>query len=90
LPNWDFRVEQLEDEPRDSSAAASTASGLVEIAKHVPQAEPRFYTDWWKKILKSLAENYASWDQPEHEAILEAERLEKQYFPGWIDSTIPR
>ncbi|TVY09441.1 glycoside hydrolase family 88 protein [Paenibacillus cremeus] len=70
VPHWDFRVEQLEGEPRDSSAAAITASGLLEIARHVPAAEARFYTDAAKRILKSLTENYATWDQPEHEAIL--------------------
>lgn len=70
VPHWDFRVEHLEGEPRDSSAAAIAASGLLEIANHVSAAEARFYTDAAKRILQSLTENYATWEQPDHEAIL--------------------
>ncbi|CAG7636195.1 glycoside hydrolase family 88 protein [Paenibacillus allorhizosphaerae] len=70
VPHWDFRTETLEGEPRDSSAAAIAASGLLEIADHVPEAEARFYTQSAKKMLHSLTERYATWDRPEHEAIL--------------------
>ncbi|MCZ8513837.1 glycoside hydrolase family 88 protein [Paenibacillus filicis] len=70
VPYWDFRDDHLEDAPRDSSAAAIAASGLLELANHVSAAEARFYTEAAKRILKSLTESYATWDLPEHEAIL--------------------
>jgi unsaturated chondroitin disaccharide hydrolase len=70
VPYWDFRLEALEGMSRDSSAAAIAASGLLEIADVVPAGEKRMYLDAAERILKSLTENYATWDQPEHEAIL--------------------
>lgn len=70
VPHWDFRTDSLEGEPRDSSAAAIAASGLLEIAEHLPQQEARLYAEAAHTILESLTENYATWDQPEHQAIL--------------------
>ncbi|TBL74014.1 glycoside hydrolase family 88 protein [Paenibacillus thalictri] len=70
VPHWDFRVESLEGEPRDSSAGAIAASGLLEIAQHVSEAEARFYNSTAHAILQSLTENYATWDKPEHQGIL--------------------
>lgn len=70
VPYWDFRLESLEGMSRDSSAAAIAASGLLEIADAVPAGEKRLYKDAAERILQSLTENYATWDQPEHEAIL--------------------
>lgn len=70
VPYWDFRLESLEGQPRDSSAAAIAASGLLEIADVVPVGEKQLYAGAAERILKSLTENYATWEQPEHEAIL--------------------
>ncbi|MWC27886.1 glycoside hydrolase family 88 protein [Paenibacillus sp. MMS18-CY102] len=70
VPLWDFRVDQPESEPRDSSAAAIAASGLIEIAEHVPQAQKHIYQGAAERILESLTERYATWDKPEHQAIL--------------------
>lgn len=70
VPYWDFRLESLEGMSRDSSAAAIAASGLLEIADAVPAGEKRLYADAAERILKSLTENYATWDNPDHEAIL--------------------
>lgn len=70
VPYWDFRLESTTGEPRDSSAAAIAASGLLEIAAAAPEAERSLYTDWAKRILKSLTERYASWNLPEYEGIL--------------------
>lgn len=60
----------MEDQSRDSSAAAIAASGLLELAAAVPEGEKRLYADAAEQILRSLTENYAVWDQPEHESIL--------------------
>lgn len=70
VPYWDFRLESLEGMSRDSSAAAIAASGLLEIADAVPAGEKRLYADAAERILRSLTENYATWDRPDHEAIL--------------------
>lgn len=70
VPHWDFRVEHPEEEERDSSAGAIAASGLIEIAEHVPYAQKRIYRSAAERILHSLTEHYATWDQPEHQAIL--------------------
>lgn len=55
---------------RDSSAASIAASGLLELAEVVPPGEKRLYANAAERILRSLTENYATCDQPEHEAIL--------------------
>ncbi|MNN94696.1 Unsaturated glucuronyl hydrolase [compost metagenome] len=61
----------LEGEPRDTSAAACAASGLLEIAAAVGSpAEASLYARAAERILASLTRHYATWDQPEHEAIL--------------------
>ncbi|PMC35775.1 glycosyl hydrolase [Bacillus sp. UMB0899] len=70
VPYWDFRLESTEDEPRDSSAAAIAASGLLEIADSVPANEKKLYEDAAKNIITSLTENYGTLDQPEHQGIL--------------------
>lgn len=70
VPYWDFRVDSLENEERDSSAAAIAASGLIEIAAVVPPAEQRIYLDAAKRMLSSLTDNYATWDKSDHQAIL--------------------
>lgn len=70
VPYWDFRLPSFEGEPRDSSAAAIAASGLLEIADAVPELEKRVYRDGALSILKSLTDNYSTWDRPEHQAIL--------------------
>ncbi|MBD0380892.1 glycoside hydrolase family 88 protein [Paenibacillus sedimenti] len=70
VPYWDFRLESLEGMSRDSSAASIAASALLELAGLVPAGEKGLYGGAAEKILRSLTENYATWDQPEHEAIL--------------------
>lgn len=70
VPYSDFRFESVEGRYRDSSAAAIAASGLLEIAEVVPAGEKGLYAGAAERILRSLTENYATWDNPEHEAIL--------------------
>lgn len=69
VPVWDFRVDSLEGEPKDTSAGACAASGLLEIASLVGGAEARLYRDGAERILTSLTEHYASFG-PEREYIL--------------------
>ncbi|WP_053373527.1 glycoside hydrolase family 88 protein [Paenibacillus sp. FJAT-27812] len=71
VPHWDFRAgASLVDEPRDTSAGACAASGLLELADSLPDAEGRIYREAAERILLSLYENYGTWENEEHEAIL--------------------
>ncbi|MZQ83173.1 glycosyl hydrolase [Paenibacillus sp. 5J-6] len=71
VAHWDFRAaESLEDEPRDTSAATCAASGLIELAEFLPAIEGNVYRRAAERILLSLTQNYGTWDQPEHQAIL--------------------
>lgn len=71
VPFWDFRLEPGEERQyRDSSAGAIAASGLLEISDNVPSGEKPLYAAAAGRILKSLTDNYGTWDEPEHEAIL--------------------
>ncbi|WP_233531462.1 glycoside hydrolase family 88 protein [Paenibacillus alkalitolerans] len=71
VAHWDFRAaETLEGEPRDTSAAACAASGLLELSAALPAAQGRAYREATGRILQSLTENYGTLDRPKHEAIL--------------------
>ncbi|TBL68212.1 glycoside hydrolase family 88 protein [Paenibacillus thalictri] len=72
VAHWDFRANggDLASEERDTSAAACAASGLLEIAAALPEAEGRLYRDAAERMLLSLTQHYGTWDRPEHEAIL--------------------
>jgi len=70
VPVWDFRTGNNEGEPKDTSAAACAASGLLEIAKLVPNAEAGLYKAAAIRILEALVSGgYASFDNAS-EAIL--------------------
>lgn len=70
VPLWDFRTDSPAQEPVDTSAGAIAASGLIELSKLVPAAESGLYLESAKRMLAALSERYATWEQPEHEAIL--------------------
>lgn len=72
VPHWDFRAEQEEgaDIPRDSSAGAIAASGLLELADVLSEPEGRHYAAAARRILKSLHEHYGTWNEQGHEGIL--------------------
>jgi unsaturated chondroitin disaccharide hydrolase len=71
VPHWDFRAaESLESEPRDTSAAACAASGLLELADALEGVEGSLYRRAAERILLSLTKHYGTWEQADHEAIL--------------------
>lgn len=71
VAHWDFRAaESLDGEPRDTSAATCAASGLIELAEFLPGSEGAMYRRAAEQMLLSLTQNYGTWDQPEHQAIL--------------------
>ncbi len=52
IPYWDYDVENS-DEPRDVSAAAITASGLLELSGYDSTHSAK-YIEWYDKIISSL------------------------------------
>lgn len=53
IPYWDYDAPADADTPRDASAAAVTACGLLELSTMVPDGQK--YFDYAEKILKSLS-----------------------------------
>ncbi|MHA7055819.1 glycoside hydrolase family 88 protein [Aquimarina sp. M1] len=52
VPYWDFDAPNIPSEPRDVSAAAIMASGLIELYEHT---EDRKYLDFSDRIMSSLS-----------------------------------
>lgn len=70
VPYWDFYLPTFDNQPRDSSAAAIAASGLLEISKYLPQEQGEYYKNWAIKILESLIDNYSTLNDVCYEGIL--------------------
>ena len=60
IPYWDF-VFTSGDEPRDSSAAAISVCGMLEMCKHLPDTaeHKQVFKTASAKILESLIDNYS-------------------------------
>ena len=55
VPYWDFQAENIPDEPRDASAAAIAASGLIELSQYVQDGSAaKKYWNTAHSILLSL------------------------------------
>ena len=68
---WDLDFTDGDDEPRDSSAAAIAACGLMEIADWLPEGERRDqYRSRAAAILESLVSAYSTAGHPESNALL--------------------
>jgi len=59
VPFWDLEFTEGSNEPRDSSAAAIAACGMLEMTKYLSEEDKEYYTNIAKKIMKSLYDNYA-------------------------------
>lgn len=66
VPFWDFRLPSNEGEPRDSSAAACAACGMLELYDITGDELFRAHGE---EIAKSLYENYADFDSSAQELI---------------------
>jgi rhamnogalacturonyl hydrolase YesR len=55
VPYWDFDAPEIPNAPRDASAAAIMAGGLLELSDHVPAEEASRYRAFAEKQLRSLA-----------------------------------
>lgn len=69
---WDFNAPVGDNTPRDSSAAAITACGLLELINHLKGDDPekQYFTEAAHKIMKSLVENYSTMNDKEAEGLL--------------------
>lgn len=59
VPCWDMLFQPESGEPRDSSSAAIAACGLLEAARLLPEEEGEEYLLLAKRMLGSLARDYA-------------------------------
>ncbi len=53
IPYWDYDAPATKETPRDASAAAVTASALLELCTYAPDGKK--YSDYAEKILKALS-----------------------------------
>lgn len=81
-PSWDFRAPAQSRSIQDSSAAACTASGLLELARHVPEKEAFFYTGKAMEIVQMLDRHYATWADSDEEGLIRraTANYPKQHF----------
>lgn len=68
--HWDFRVAKDAKTPKDTSAAACAACGLLELSQHISAAEADTYSKKAYQILRSLTENYSNFDNVTDQALL--------------------
>lgn len=59
IPYWDFDFDDGSTEPRDSSAAAIAACGMLEMAKYLPEDEAAYYSAMARRLMKALADHCA-------------------------------
>ncbi|AYA75947.1 glycosyl hydrolase [Bacillus sp. Y1] len=70
VPAWDFRLPHDVESPKDSSAGAIAACGLLLLAEKVSATEAATYQKAGENILESLYKNYGDWDGAEEGLIL--------------------
>lgn len=70
IPYWDFDFDDGSDEPRDSSAAAISACGMLEMAKYLPKEESEYYIKTAKRLLEALWKHCAVKDKAESNGLL--------------------
>jgi unsaturated chondroitin disaccharide hydrolase len=68
VPHWDFNVPDINNEPRDASAAAIIASAFYELSKYSKQGKT--FIKAADKILRSLTNNYRAPLQTAHGFVL--------------------
>lgn len=54
IPYWDFNAPDIPNAPRDASAAAITASALLELSTFLPKEQSLKYLDYAEKIIQEL------------------------------------
>lgn len=70
VPYWDFHFREPSPEPRDSSAAAIAACGLLALAEQLPAGQGERYREWGLATLGSLARAYTPGEEDGSDALL--------------------
>ncbi|HEX7057648.1 MAG TPA: glycoside hydrolase family 88 protein [Bacilli bacterium] len=70
IPPWDFRLPEHVARPKDSSAGACAASGMLMLADMTVQSGAERYRAAATEILKSLYERCGTWDDPAEEGLI--------------------
>ena len=71
VPHWDFRAPRDSNTPRDTSAGACAASGLILLSDLVEDINKKErYLSAANKILKSLYQNYGTYNDDRNQGIL--------------------
>lgn len=70
VPYWDFDFCDGSDEPRDSSAAAVAACGMLEMSKYLPKEKAEYYTAMAKRLMYALVTECAVTDAKESNGLL--------------------
>ncbi|MWV45992.1 glycosyl hydrolase [Paenibacillus sp. HJL G12] len=70
VPHWDFRAPRNADTPRDTSAAACAACGLIELADCLPEGEGQMYLEAAARLIRALDEQYGAWDREDEEGLI--------------------
>lgn len=79
VPPWDFRAPDAATAPRDSSAGAIAAAGLLELAHLLAGPESEGYERAARDLLLALSRGCATWDEPAEDALL---RHATGHLPG--------
>lgn len=88
VPGSDFKTPAGKPNPKDSSAGACAASGLLLLASLVPDtASQKRFTEGARGILASLTENYTDWDGDEA-LLLHGCTAYHETKPGWTDTPL--
>ncbi|MEC0372247.1 glycoside hydrolase family 88 protein [Paenibacillus chibensis] len=69
---WDFDVPQSEDTPRDSSASAIAACGILELIEHLDAADParQIFLLFAERSMSSMVNAYFTAGNPSEEGFL--------------------
>ncbi|MGY2576174.1 glycoside hydrolase family 88 protein [Vibrio sp. C8] len=70
IPYWDLTFTDGSSEPRDSSSAAITACGLLEMADLVEESKAKEYRAIARSMIQSLIDNYAVADASQSNGLL--------------------
>jgi len=71
VPYWDLGFADGDDEPKDSSAAAIVACGMLEMIKYLPKDKAAYYHESAVKMFEDLARGYATTDIADSNGLLQ-------------------
>lgn len=70
VPYWDFDFDDGSSEPRDSSAAAIAACGMLEMANYLEKEEASYYTGMARRLMLALSRQCAVQSRGESNGLL--------------------